>query len=130
MAIWLSSGRSIGVSTPVTLDDCRERWPRELAGGWIVHVAKLGPTVVGFLAIKGNKVEQLFVTPEHQCRGIGKKLLDFAKTRMPDGFYLTSPVIGRGSKFYEREGLERGETYMHRFGFEMVRYDWRPSLQP
>jgi GNAT superfamily N-acetyltransferase len=99
-------------------------------GGWIVHVPKLGPAVVGFLAYNGDKLEQLFVAPEHQCHGVGKKLLDFAKTKMPSGFHLTSPVFGRGSKFYEREGLKRGETYMHRFGFEMVRYDWRTSSQP
>src|SRR5258708_9373327 len=32
----------------------------------------------------------LFVDPPFQNRGVGKALLDFTKSRMPDGFWLTT----------------------------------------
>jgi GNAT superfamily N-acetyltransferase len=129
IATWFASGRSIGVSAPTTLDDLRERWPRELAAGSTAYVAKAESTVVGFFGFKNDTLEQLYVAPQHQGRGVGKTLLDFAKSQMPGGFHLSTPVVGRGSKFYEREGLKRGATSLHRFGFEMVRYDWHPNDQ-
>jgi len=125
-AIWFDSALTMGVALPVTLGDLRERWPKEIAGGWRVHVLRMDGGIVAFIAITASCVQQLFVSPQHQGQGIGKCLLDFAKTRMPDGFYLTTPMVGRAVHFYEREGLTRGEISRHRFGHENVRYDWRP----
>jgi ribosomal protein S18 acetylase RimI-like enzyme len=124
--IWLESSRSMGIPLPVSLDDLRARWPRELAAGWQVHIARDGGKVVGFLALKDGKVDQLFIAPDCQGRGIGKKLLDLAKMELPGGFWLTTAALGRAEKFYRREGLVRGETSRHRFGHEVVRYEWRP----
>ncbi|HWE06229.1 MAG TPA: GNAT family N-acetyltransferase [Rhizomicrobium sp.] len=126
-SIWLSSWQSTGVPAPVTLSELRERWPQELAKGWVVHVATVGPDVVGFLALHEDKTEQLFVAPGMQGQGIGKRLLDFAKAARPNGFHLTTALESRAGRFYEREGLTRGETTAHaRFGHPIVRYDWRP----
>ena len=125
-AIWLDSANSIGIPMPVTLAELRDRWPRELAAGWDVHVARKDGVPVAFLAMTPGKVNQLFVRPECQGQGIGKRLLDFAKVEMPDGFSLTTAVIGRAGKFYAREGLMPGETSLHPFGHELIRYDWRP----
>lgn len=40
-----------------------------------------GGTVMGFISLNGCHVEALFVTPSRQGRGIGKALLDKAKSR-------------------------------------------------
>ena len=125
-SIWLSSWQSTGVPAPVTLNELRERWPQELAKGWVVHVATAGPEIVGFLTLHEDKMEQLFVAPGMQGKGIGKRLLDFAKAARPNGFHLTTALESGAGRFYEREGLTRGETTAHaRFGHPIVRYDWR-----
>jgi GNAT superfamily N-acetyltransferase len=126
-SIWLGSWQSTGIPSPVTLDELRERWPQELTKGWIVHVATIEPELVGFLALHRDRLEQLFVAPDHQGRGVGKQLLDLAKRQMPSGFHLTTGLQSRAGRFYEREGLSRGEESVHpRFGHEIVRFDWRP----
>jgi GNAT superfamily N-acetyltransferase len=124
-AIWFDGANSMGVAMPVTLADLRERWPKEIAAGWKVYVACDGDTPVAFMALNPGKVDQLFVRSAYQGQGIGRRLLDMAKKQMPDGFYLTTAIAGRAHDFYQREGLVRGEISRHRFGHEIVRYDWR-----
>jgi GNAT superfamily N-acetyltransferase len=97
-----------------------------MTAGWQVHVARDGVQPVGFVALKADTVDQLFIAPSWQGRGIGKRLLDLAKAKLPGGFSLTTAVLGQAEAFYRREGLVRGETGLHRFGHEIVRYDWRP----
>ncbi len=128
-SLWLRSWESTGVvlAKPATLAQLRERFPQDLARGWAVHVATLGPDVIGFLALRGDTVEQLFIEPSKQGRGVGKRLLDFAKSEKPNGFTLITAVESRAGRFYEREGLKRGEmTIDPKHGHQIVRYDWRP----
>jgi GNAT superfamily N-acetyltransferase len=128
--VWFTSWESdgIGLPQPSLQAELRERLPREIAGGWFVYVAMTDTDIVGFLALQEDRLQQLFVAPSVQGRGIGKQLVDFVKAQRPGGFYLTTtPTEGRATRFYEREGLERGEISLHpRFGHEIVRYDWRP----
>ena len=127
--VWFASWESIGLGlpTPSMKAELRKQFPHEIAGGWCVHVATAGAEIVGFLTLQKDRLQQLFVAPSLQGRGIGKQLLDFVKAQRPNGFYLTTPTAGRAVRFYEREGMERGETTMlARFGHEVVRYDWRP----
>jgi len=126
-SIWLGSWQSTGIPAPVTLEELRARWPRELGKGWIVFVAIDGNQTAGFLALHKDVLEQLFIAPDYQSRGIGKQMLDFTKARMPEGFHLTTALQSRAGRFYEREGLRRGEISTHaRFGHQIVRYDWLP----
>jgi putative acetyltransferase len=67
--IWRSSWQSTGIAAPVTLGELRRRWPEELAKGWAVYVATVESVIAGFLALHGDKIEQLFVAPD--CQGCG-----------------------------------------------------------
>ena len=126
-SIWLGSWQTTGVPLQVTLDDLRARWSAELADGWIVHVAVSEGQILGFIAYRGNIVEQLFIAPDSQGYGIGKRLLDFAKAQMPSGFRLHTATQSRAGRFYEREGLLRGETRPHpRHGHSITDYAWSP----
>lgn len=61
--------------------------------------------VIGFLGLWGEHIEGLFVSPEHQGRGIGKALLQGAKERCRT---LTLNVYQnnlRAAAFYRREGF-------------------------
>ncbi|HEX7855005.1 MAG TPA: GNAT family N-acetyltransferase [Sphingobium sp.] len=88
--IWLDSWRSTGISSSATLEELRERWPTELAKGWVVDVAVHGSDITGFIAIHENCIEQLFIAPVFQGQRIGKLLLDHAKIKIPAGFHLTT----------------------------------------
>ncbi len=125
-AIWLDSWRSTGVPSPVTLEELRERWPKELAKGWAVNVAVRASDVTGFIAIHDDCIEQLFIAPEHQGQGVGKQLLDYAKVQRPGGFHLTTARDSRSCNFYEREGLIPGIEATHpKFGHQVIEYCWR-----
>jgi len=84
--------------------------------------------VVGFLALEQETLENLYVDPDRQRRGVGKALLDHAKALRPNGFTLFTFQANTGARrFYEREGLEAIE-----FGVAPppenepdVRYAWR-----
>jgi GNAT superfamily N-acetyltransferase len=126
-SLWLDSWKSTGIPASGTglLVELRTRMVEEIAGGWSVHVASLGAEIVGFLALKDDLLDQLFIAPAWQNQGLGKQLLDFVKQERSKGFWLTTAAESRAPRFYDREGLVRGETSPHpRFGHPMVRYVW------
>ncbi len=61
---------------------------------------------VGFISLlPPNEVGALFVHPEYQSRGIGKKLLEYAGN-LKNGLILTAFIENpRAVKFYQREGF-------------------------
>lgn len=125
-AIWLASWQSTGVEAPVTLEELRQGWMEE-AHKRTIHVATWEGEIVGFAAFQPRLLDQLFIAPAHQSKGIGKRLLDFAKAQMPEGFELRTALNCRAPAFYDREGLERGGTGMHpRLGHATLTYYWRP----
>jgi ribosomal protein S18 acetylase RimI-like enzyme len=128
--LWLAGWRSTGlaVARPATESALLERIARELAAGWDAHLAWDDGELVGFLALKpaSSCLDQLFVAPDAQGRGIGRALLDFAKDRLPNGLWLrTASDNIRACRFYERNGLRRGETGTHpTLGHQTVVYRW------
>jgi GNAT superfamily N-acetyltransferase len=133
-SLWHDAWESTGVPAlvplekHVSLETLRERLPKEIAGGWSVHVAIAEHRVVGFVATIPGHLNQLFVAPAAQSRGIGKRLLDFAKAQQTGGFTLTTPMASRAVQFYEREGLVAESTSTHpRYGHERVHFRWTPD---
>jgi len=63
-------------------------------------------TVAGFLALAGDGLEQLYVAPQRQGRGIGSRLLQKAKELSPSGLRLyTFERNRRAREFYEARGF-------------------------
>ena len=131
--LWAESWRSTGLEMALRPSEAElyayniERISRELVAGWEVHVAYEGDRLIGFLALKPpGHLDQIFVLPEMQRRGVGRALLDFAKTRLTDGFWLRTAADNlRACRFYERNGCRRGETKNHpSFGYLTVIYRW------
>jgi ribosomal protein S18 acetylase RimI-like enzyme len=116
--LWLASWHSTGLAVAhlATESLLLDRIPRELAAGWDAHLAWENGEPVGFLALKpaSSCLDQLFVAPQAQGRGVGRMLLDFAKDRLPNGLWLRTAADNvRACRFYERNGLRRGETQTH-----------------
>jgi len=75
-------------------------------------VAENDGGVVGFIACTGSHLDQLFVDPDYQQRGIGTFLLETAMRKSPPARTLNvfeQNIIAR--RFYERHGF--GEVSRH-----------------
>jgi ribosomal protein S18 acetylase RimI-like enzyme len=113
-------------------DDEVRRWIREAvlesAETW---VAVEGRRVVGMMVVGPGDLDQLYVAPDRLGSGIGRRLLDRAKERSPDGLSLyTFQVNDRARRFYERNGFvaeEFGDGTGNEEGQPDVRYAWRPT---
>lgn len=132
-AIWYAGACLPDVGPPVMpgREELRRRVDAEMAGGWQVTLAELEGEAVGFLAIRPEQrlLAELFLDPACLHRGIGRRLLDHAKSAMPRGFSLfTTAANARARHFYEREGLVAGRIAAHpRAGHPVVWYRW-PAL--
>jgi putative acetyltransferase len=94
---------------------------------WVVEVEN---HPAGFMAMNKDFVDQLYIAPDYQRRGIGKLLLEFARERSPEHLWLyTLQVNFIARTFYEKNGF-----VAERFGVSPppesepdVEYHWRKS---
>jgi ribosomal protein S18 acetylase RimI-like enzyme len=95
-----------------------------------IFVVECEARPVAFMAIRDDFIDQLYVHPDHQNRGIGKALLDHARQLSPEHIWLYTLQINMNARaFYERHGFTA-----ERFGFSPppenepdVEYHWRKS---
>lgn len=113
-------------------DDQVRVWIRDSvvpAGGTWVALDADG-AIVGMMDVAANDLSQLYVRPDRLGEGIGRRLLDIAKERSPDGLTLyTFQVNERARRFYERHGFVAdwfGDGSANEEGQPDVRYVWRP----
>jgi GNAT superfamily N-acetyltransferase len=89
-------------------DDEQDRaWIRDvvLRRGQIL-VAKRGEQVIGFLALDGEDLDQLYLLPGSYRQGIGSALLAKAKETSPQRLHIyTFQVNARARAFYEAHGF-------------------------
>ncbi len=74
-------------------------------------------------------LDQLFVTPEHQGRSLGRLLLAFTRTQLPDEIRLRCARENEKAwRWYEREGFvfER-EDISPENGLTMKCYRWKKT---
>ena len=128
---WFRSWLSVGLERPViTQAYLADRLPRDLADRWDVTIAETDGKMLGFLALALNekRLDQLFIAPDAQGRGIGHRLFEIARQRMPDGFWLsTQPGNTRARKFYERAGM-RFDRFEPAPSGDRVIYRWPTVL--
>jgi putative acetyltransferase len=71
-----------------------------------VWVAEVDGKPVAFMAIAGDFIDQLYVDPNYQRRGLGKALLDHARSLSPEHLWLyTLQINSTGRAFYEKNGF-------------------------
>jgi len=85
--------------------------------------------VAGFMALRNDWLDHLYVRPKHFSRGMGSLLLEEAKRRRPDGFqFWVFQQNERARRFYERHGCIAAE-FTDGSGNEErlpdIRYEWR-----
>ena len=96
-------------------------------------VARLKGDIVGFIVLMGEDLDQLYVLPGHYRRGIGRKLLDLAKTRRPARLRLYTFQRNFGARaFYEAHGfriLEMNDGTRNEENEPDICYEWTPTAQ-
>jgi ribosomal protein S18 acetylase RimI-like enzyme len=129
--VWMENWASTGLEAPSNylLANLRARLRREIEHGWSLFVADDIGSIAAMLAIHLPKLylDQLFVAPEYQSRSLGRKLLAFTRTQLPDEIYLRSVRENEKAwRWYEREGFGfEKEQIEPTNGFMMKYYRWR-----
>src|ERR1700739_2622063 len=129
--VWMDSWVSTGLAqaSDFLLSQLRARIPREMENGWSLFVADDRGTIAAMLALHLRKkyLDQLFVAPEYQGRGLGRTLLAFTRHCLPDEIELRCVRENEKAwRWYEREGFvfER-EAVEPMTGFVMKYYRWK-----
>jgi len=71
-----------------------------------VWVAEADGEVAAFMAIAGDFIDQIYVDPKVQRQGVGKSLLEHARSLSPEHLWLyTLQINTNGRAFYEKNGF-------------------------
>lgn len=126
MRSWVSTG--LAAASDLLLSQMRARMADELARGWSLHVADDNGTLAAMLALSlpERRLDQLFVVPEYQGNGLGRMLLAFTRTQLPDEIRLRCVRENEKAwRWYEREGFVfEKEQVAPAHGFAMKYYRW------
>jgi GNAT superfamily N-acetyltransferase len=129
--VWMESWASVG------LEDCsnfllaklRARIRLEIEQGWRLFVADDRGAIAAMLALHLPKMylDQLFVAPKYQGRGVGRKLLAFTREHLPNEIYLRCVRENEKAwRWYEREGFAFEQEQTDPItGFVMKYYRWK-----
>ena len=129
--IWMESWVSTGLAeaSHFLLANLRARVRREIEDGWSLYVMEDGSTLAAMLALHLQRLEldQIFVAPEYQGRSLGRKLLAFTRTQLPDEIQLRCAEGNvKAWRWYEREGfLYEKQEISPVTGLMMKYYRWK-----
>ena len=129
--VWMESWVSTGLAeaSNFLLANLRARVRHEIEHGWSLYVADDGATFAAMLALHlpDKYLDQLFVAPSHQGKGIGRQLLAFTRQQMPDEIWLRCVRENEKAwRWYEREGFVfEKEEVSQTTGFMMKFYRWQ-----
>jgi GNAT superfamily N-acetyltransferase len=108
LAVIMTARKTAMPWLPVVHTPAEDRWwvEHRLIAETQVTVADVAGQIVGICAMQGDMVEQLYITPDWQGRGIGRRFLDRAKTHSPDGLRLYCFRDNeRAAGFYRAQGF-------------------------
>lgn len=89
-------------------------FPDEQVRAWLEGVVRNGrevwvaetTTILGFIMLEDDWIEQLYVDPDWTGRGVGAALLEVAKRHRPEGLQLWAFQSNRRAlRLYERHGF-------------------------
>ena len=115
----------------VTDRDCEE-YLTQRGKGWVCEVNE---QIVGFsiVDLKENSIWALFIHPDHEKKGIGKRLhsmmLNWCFSQTKETVWLTTEPNSRAETFYRMNGWkESGRKENGEIKFEMDFKDWSNKL--
>lgn len=134
-AVWRSAWQSANpqVATVEPLKHWLSRARSEFAPPNEPFAVELQGRVVAFDVVNSElrHLHQLFVSPDHQRRGLGAKIVQHISEGFPNGWALHVGLKNeRARRFYERCGLQVGEVDCNPVtGRPRVRYEFPGSVK-
>ena len=129
--VWMESWVSTGLAeqSGFLLANLRARVRDEIDKGWSLFVADDHGALAAMLALHlaEKYLDQLFVAPPWQGKSLGRTLLAFTRTQLPDEIWLRCVRENEKAwRWYEREGFVfEKEEVAPATGFMMKYYRWR-----
>ena len=129
--VWMESWVSTGLAeaSNFLLANLRARIRREMEDGWSLFVADDQGAITAMLALHLPKLylDQLFVAPNYQGRSLGRTLLAFTRTQLPDEICLRCAEGNEKAwRWYEREGFVFEKEQIEPMnGLMMKYYRWK-----
>jgi GNAT superfamily N-acetyltransferase len=133
--VWMESWASTGLeeASNYLLANLRARVRREIENRWSLFVADDGGRLAAMLALRLSDgcLGQLFIAPDHQGQGLGKRLLAFTRELVPNEIWLRCVRENdKAWRWYEREGFVfEKEEANPMTGFMMKVYRWKGNLR-
>lgn len=105
MEIWLETNRT--AHDFIEVNYWKNNYPlvKEKMPEATIYVYEQDTKVIGFVGLSDTYIAGIFVEPNHQSSGIGKKLLASVQTRYDELFLHVYKKNKRAVKFYLREGF-------------------------
>jgi GNAT superfamily N-acetyltransferase len=129
--VWMESWVSTGLAeaSNFLLANLRARVRHEIENGWSLFVADDRGALAAMLALQLSEkyLDQLFVAPGYQGNNLGRTLLAFTRTQLPDEIWLRCVRENEKAwRWYEREGFVfEKEAVAPATGFVMKYYRWK-----
>jgi ribosomal protein S18 acetylase RimI-like enzyme len=128
--VWMESWVSTGLAeaSNFLLANLRARVARDTDNGWSLYVADDDGRIAAMLALRlPDHLDQLFVAPDYQRKGLGRQLLGFTRKHLPDEICLRCVRENdKAWRWYEREGFAfEKEAVEPMTGFTMKYYRWK-----
>jgi GNAT superfamily N-acetyltransferase len=129
--VWMESWVSTGLdeASNFLLANLRARVRREIENGWSLYVADDAGRIAAMLALHLQRryLDQLFVAPDYQGNGLGRRLLGFTRDHLPDEILLRCVRENdKAWRWYEREGFVfEKEAVEPMNGLTMKYYRWK-----
>src|SRR5262245_37820329 len=129
--VWMESWDSnwLAEASNFVLAHLRARVRYEIEHGWSLFVGDDHGNFTAMLALylPDRYLDQLFVAPEYQGRGIGRQLLVFTRQQLPEEIWLRCVRENEKAwRWYEREGfVYEKEEVASTTGYMMKCYRWR-----
>ena len=133
--VYLTSRRGAGAFIPRlahTEDDVRTWFATIVLVEHEVWVGEVDGRVVALMVLRGDSIDQLYVRPDAQRRGIGSRLVDHAKRRRSCLRLYTFESNEPARDFYEKHGFKAiafGDGTANEEGAPDVLYEWRGILR-
>ena len=127
VVMWRASfEQAVGVADPHSVEEQRQYLLHEVVPKNEVRVALANGQVVGFIAASKESLDQLYVHVDHQGRGIGTKLLEWAKVQSNGTLWLYAFESNEGAqRFYESNGFKvAARGIEENWQLDDIRYKW------
>ncbi|KXF80461.1 GNAT family N-acetyltransferase [Enterovibrio coralii] len=110
-----SKEAALGIPELHSLDSHRYYLNRILAPSHRIYLAveKTTDTVLGMMAMDDVYISQLYIHPDHQCRGIGSALVELAQENTDHLKLYTFEVNLPARTFWEKHGFKECEVGQH-----------------